>query len=245
MKAHPTQFLIGIFLILLGVFFLLSTMGVIRWEEEFSVAVVFFSAGIVLLLAYYLFHKKIWALILGVLGLFIGSAIYLDESRILPEESIGMILFLLVGLVFLNTLRQGKQKWWAIIPGGFCLIVAAHILLDMYWWLPDEYHGVLFFGGSGLIFGIIYFLKDAKYDLDWAKYPSIIAFIIAGLVMLSIDFENLFSRVIFPIALIVIGTLILFKSMRKHGLIETEKQEEELNKKEEDTTEADVKKAKD
>lgn len=244
MKAHSTQFLIGIFLILLGVFFLLSTTGVIRWEEEYSVSVVFFSVGIVLLLAYYLFQKKIWTLILGGLGLFIGSAIYLDESRILPEASIGMILFLLIGLVFLNTLRQGKQKWWAIIPGGFCLIISAHILLDMCWWLPDEYHGVLFFGGSGLIFGIVYLLKDEKYELDWAKYPSIIAFIIAGLVMLAVDFEDIFSRVIFPLALIVVGALILFKSVKKHGLIEAEKQEEALDQKEEDTTDAGVKKAK-
>lgn len=234
MKARSTHFLSGIFLILLGVLFLLRTMGYVWLDEEYTVSAVFFSAGVVLLLAYFVFQKKIWTLILGGLGVFIGAAITIDESRVLPDESIGAIFFLITGLIFLDALRKSKRNWWALIPGGFCFIIAAHILLDMNWWLPDEYHGVIFFGGMGLIFGIIYLLKDATLNLDWAKYPSIVSFVFAGLVMFTVDFRDVFSRFIFPLILILVGTLILLKSLRKQELAVKDKKTSELDKQKED-----------
>ena len=222
MKVHSTNFLIGIFLIVLGALFLLSTFGHLHVDEEYTMAIIFFSAGIVLLIAYFLFRKKIWALILGAVGLFIGSAIYIDSSRILPDEAIGIVLFIILGLVFFNALRGGKRNWWAIIPGGFSFIIAAHIFLNMKWWITDDYHGVIFFGGSGLIFGIIYLLKDEKYNLDWAKYPCIISFIIASIVLFAIDVGDLFSRLIFPVILIALGALILYKSLKKQEALPVE-----------------------
>ena len=85
----------------------------------------------------------------------------------------------------------------------------------MYWWIPDDYHGVVFFGGASLIFGIIYLLRDDTYNLDWAKYPSIIAFVIAGIIMLALDFEDAFSRFFFPVILIGLGTIIFFQALKK------------------------------
>lgn len=215
MKNQSTQLLIGVFLILLGALFLASTLGRFSWDEEYNVAVVFFAAGIVLLLAHFFFEKKLWTLILGGAGLFIGGAIFIDESRIFPDDTIGIILFVLTGLIFLSALRFGKKNWWAVIPGGFCLVIASHILFDMNYWMPDDYHGIVFFGGAGLIFGIIYLLKDDEYKLDWAKYPSIIAFVIAAIILLAMDFKDAFSRFVFPAILIGSGTIVLLKALKK------------------------------
>jgi hypothetical protein len=214
MKPKSTSFLIGLFLILIGALFLLHTTGLFWLDEEITVSIVFFSAGLVFLIAYFFFKKPVWALIFGGIGVFIGSAIFINESRILPDEAIGIILFILAGLIFLTGLRQGKKNWWVLIPGGFCFVLAAHILIDMSWHIPNSYHSVVFFGGLGLIFGIIYLLRDKNYDLGWAKYPSIILFIVAGISLLAVDVRDWFSRLVFPLILIGAGSLILFKSLK-------------------------------
>ena len=215
MNIRSTHFLIGIFLILIGLFFLLSTLGHIHLYEEYAMAIVFFTAGLVLLIAYFIFEEKTWKIILGGIGIFIGSAIFIDTTRILPDDTIGALFFMITGLIFLNALRGGKKNWWAVIPGGFCFVMAAHVLIDLYWWIPDGYHGVVFFGGSGLIFGIIYLLKDQTYNLDWAKFPSMISFAIAALVVIATDFRDVFSRLIFPLLLIGVGSFVLYRSIKK------------------------------
>jgi len=214
MKVNSTNFLFGIFLIILGVFFILSTAFDFRLEDAYIVALVFFSLGIVLLLAYFVFHNKLWSLITGIASLFIASAVYIHESRILPDDTIGALLFILVGMAFLTALRSGKKNWWAIIPAGFSFMFAAHVLIDMNWWNADRYHGVVFFAGVGIIFGIIYLIKDKTYQLDWAKYPSVIAFIFAVLVFLTVDAGEFLGRLILPLILMGIGALIIRKSLK-------------------------------
>ena len=215
MKVQSTPFLLGIFLILIGAFFLVTTLTEEWINEEYAFAIVFFTAGIVLILAYFIFSKKLWTLILGAIGIFIGSAIYIDESRILTDDAIGIVFLVILGLVFLNALRSGKKNWWVIIPGGFCFVLAAHVFVEMNYWFADEYHGVIFFCGGGIIFGILYLLKDENYPLDWAKYPSIISFAIAGIVMMTVDFRDFFSRIVFPGILIALGILVLVRSLRQ------------------------------
>ena len=216
MKVHSTNFLIGVFLILLGGFFLLGTLTDLRIREEIVLAIIFFAAGVVLLLSHILFERKLWTLILGCSGIFIGSAITIEKWRLLPDQSIGMILFILVGLVFLSGLRKGKKNWWAIIPGGFSLVIAGTLFLDMQRTIPDEYIGVVLFGGMGIIFGILFLMRDETYNMDWAKYPSLIGFIIAAIMVLTIDFRDMFSRYLFPFLLIGIGLFVLVRSLVKH-----------------------------
>ena len=222
MKVNATNFLFGIFLIILGVFFILGTAFDFRLDEAYVVALVFGAIGIVLLLAYFVFKNKIWSLITGAGALFIAAAIVISESNILPEESIGALLFLLIGLAFLTALRQGKRNWWAIIPAGFSFMFAVHILIDMNWWDMQRYHGVVFFAGVGLIFGVLYLIRDSQYRLEWAKYPSIIAFIFAVIVFLTVDAGDFMSRLILPLILMGIGALIISRALRETEIRQAE-----------------------
>jgi hypothetical protein len=171
----------------------------------------------------------LWTLIVGAVCFFIGSAVFIEESRIFPDESIGILLFIIMGLLFLSALRRGKKNWWAIIPGGFSFILAAHIFIETGWRTADEYHGVIFLGGWGLIFGIIYLLKDKTYNLQWAKYPSIILLVLAALVLLSVDLNNFVSRLVLPLFLILIGSYVVYKAAHHPPLL-TEKKDEEKAK---------------
>ena len=131
MKPRSNTFLWGIFLVCLGALFLLNSFGLLQLDDEVGAAMVFFSAGVVLLTAYFAFKKKLWTLIVGCIALFVGIVTYIDATHFVPEEFIGVSLFVIAGLVFLSNLRKGRKTWWAIIPGGFCLIIAGHIFLDM------------------------------------------------------------------------------------------------------------------
>lgn len=221
-KAQSNHFLIGLFLIILGALLLLNSIGRISLDEENVMSIIFFSGGAVLIAAHFLYKKELWTLIAGSCGVFIGSAIYIGESQVLPDEIIGAILFVIIALLFFNALRAGRKNWWALIPGGFCLIIAVHIFLDTMWWIPDEYHGIAFFIGGGVIFGIIYFLRDETYKLDWAKYPAIILFSIGGLILLTADFSNTFSRFLFPVIIIGAGALLVYHATKKRKLEESE-----------------------
>ena len=215
MKVNSTNFLIGVFLILLGGFFLLGTLTDLRIREEIVLASIIFVTGVVMLLSHIFFDRKLWTLIMGCSGIFIGSAITIEEWRLLPSESISMILFILVGLVFLSGLRKGKKNWWALIPGGFSIVIAGSIFLDMQRFISDAYIGVLLFAGMGIIFGILFLMRDEEYNLDWAKYPSLVGFILSAIIVLTIDFRDMFSRYLFPILLIAIGIFILVRSLAR------------------------------
>ncbi len=216
MKTHSNTLLWGLFLICLGALFLLSSLDLVRLEDEIMVARVFFAGGLVLLAGHLFFHKQIWSLILGCLGIFIGFAVYVSETRMLPEVSIGIFLFLLAGVVFLCALRKGRRNWWAIIPGGFCLSIAGHIYMDEIWYRTDVWHSVLVFGTVGVVFGVIYLLKNEEYRLDWAKYPSLIGFIMAALLMFTADMRNAVSRFFFPLLLVGAGALLIVRSINKN-----------------------------
>lgn len=214
MNPKPAPFLFGLFFVLFGGLLLLGTADIIQIHGDLVVAAVFGTAGLILLLGHLLQKKPLWMLITGAASLFIGAAIYIEHSRVLPEESIGALLFLITAAVFLLQLKKGKKAWWAIIPGGFSLVMAGHVLLNTFCWNPDELHGVLFFGGMGLIFGIIYLLKDAQYKLGWAIWPAGCGWAMAAMILFGRGHSTV-DKLVLPLILIGAGILILTRSLRQ------------------------------
>jgi len=214
MNPKPAPFLFGLFFILFGGLLLLGTADIVHIQGDMVVAAVFGTAGLVLLLAHFLQKKPLWMLITGAVSLFVGAAVFIENSRVLPEESIGALLFLIIAAVFLMQLKKGKKAWWAIIPGGFSLVMAGHVLLNICYWNPDELHGALFFGGMGLIFGIIYLLKDDQYKLGWAIWPAGSGFVMAAIILFG-RAHSAIDKLVLPLILISAGALILTRSLRQ------------------------------
>lgn len=213
MKPRANSFLWGVFLVCLGALFLLNSFGFMDIDEETGMAVMFFSGGLVLLIAFFLFKKKLWTLILGSAGVFIGLAIFIEATRIVPEEYVGVSLFVLVALVFLSSLKSGRKNWWAIIPAGYSLSIAGHILLDLSWHSSGLLHSVIVFGGTGLIFGVIYLLKNEEHHLGWAKYPAGISLAVCALILFGAGFNDLVSRFFLPLMLVGGGVMLLIRSL--------------------------------
>ena len=215
MKARPLNLLIGAFLVLAGIAFLLDSLGTISLDTEYVFALLFLGAGVVLLAAHFFFRYRAWAAIVGGICLFIGAAIAIDHSMILPEDAVGIVLFSIVGLIFLSSLRHGKKNWWAVIPGVFCLILAAEVALDIIGWRAEQYQGVVFLAGLGLMFGIVYFLKDKTHNLGWAKYPSLVFWILAVLAWAGSDISDPVERFLLPTLLMGFGGWLIVRSLKK------------------------------
>ena len=213
MNPKPTPFLFGLFFILFGGFLLLGTADIIHIEGEMATAGLFAAAGLVLILTHFTHKRALWMLIVGGAALFIGAAIFIETTRVLPDDTIGALLFILVAAVFFLQLRKGRRAWWAVIPGGFSLVMAGHVLLNLWCWNPGPLHGVLFFGGTGLTFGIVYLMKNAQYKLDWALWPCAGGFIMAAFLLFVRD-NDAVDRLFFPVMLIGFGLVILLRSLR-------------------------------
>ena len=66
-----------------------------------------------------------WRLIPGWTLLALAGMAFLSMSPAIPPRLIAAVLFLGLGLAFANIYAVNRQdNWWAIIPGGFMLVVS-------------------------------------------------------------------------------------------------------------------------
>lgn len=107
--------------------------------------------GCVLILAGLLF-------LLQNLGVFQGSDLFWGVS------------IAIAGLLFLGVFLGDRQQWWAFIPGMILLAIGSLILLTSF--VPEfneELGGMVFLGGIGLSFLLIYLANHANW---WALIPG-------------------------------------------------------------------------
>ena len=98
------------------------------------------------------------------------------------------LIFAAGGLIFLYMFLTNRTQWWAIIPGFTLLGLAALIALDQF--LPrvgDALGGMIFLGGIGLAFWVIYFLNREHW---WAVIPGGVMFTVALIAGLDAVFEG-------------------------------------------------------
>ncbi len=102
------------------------------------------------------------------------------------------------------------EHWWAIIPGGFMLVLAVVIALTVTI-TRLETLGALLFAGMGVVFGLVYLLAGKRRHW-WALIPAGVL-LFFGLLTYSVDngVQNALLRW-WPAALIVIGAGVAFFS---------------------------------
>lgn len=114
----------GIILILIGVALLLANLGL------FEPAIFIVALGASFLVAY-IFWRNLGFLIPGMILIWLGSAIALVESDVLPVQNDGSIILISLGLAFISIYAfMGRRRhWWPLIPGGILIILGILILL--------------------------------------------------------------------------------------------------------------------
>jgi len=207
--------ILGAIIILLGIFLLLITTNII--DIRIDVGEIF---GILFLLIFLIFmgiyfsthRKQFWPLIPGIISLGLSLLILGESIGIKGNFSVGLFI-LFIGISFLTVYLFHAEHWWAIIPAGIIASVSLVIFFS-------DLLGVgLMFLGMGTTFIALYFLLKITEDKHW--WPVIPGGILAVMGLLFLFFEpNKFGNLILPIALIVVGLILIFQNIKQRRTVE-------------------------
>ncbi|MCC7360403.1 MAG: hypothetical protein IT317_13050 [Anaerolineales bacterium] len=210
MKRLDMRLIAGVLLIAGGIFYLLTNLGIIRWgglvwAGAFAIAALGFFAAVVNN------RQQWWFIIPGMTLLALAALISLDYFAPALSEQLGGPLFLGgVGLSFLAIYVMDRKLWWAIIPAGALLTLAAVAGLEN---SESINGGGILFLGLGLTFGLLALAPmDGGKPLRWAFIPA--GALLSMGALLLVGFERALGY-IWPAALIVGGGLLLWRAWRR------------------------------
>ncbi len=210
MKRFDVRILIGALLIGAGILFLLQTFNIlpnawsILWTGAFLV-----GSGI-FFYVYFTDRRQWWALIPAMTLLGLAGTIFIDTY--LPDISnLGGALFLgSIGLGFWVIYLANREYWWAIIPGGVLLTLGVVTLTEDF--IAGDSEGGVFFMGLAITFILVALLAKPRESFWWAYIPAGVLFVLG--VFLIGPLQPLFNY-IWPVALILIGGILLFRNFRR------------------------------
>jgi hypothetical protein len=209
MKFLESRILWGGLLILAGVLFLVQNLGIFRVGDLFWVVLLALSG--VFFLSLFLQNKtNWWALIPSLTLICLGIIVLLNW--IMPDRSqrwSGSILLGGIGLSFALIYLIARQNWWAIIPAGVLITLAAIAGLEQFF--PALATAGLFFLGLGLTFALVALLPNSQGELRWAWIPGGILLFIGSIFLVA--GENLLVYV-WPVILILAGGLFIVRALR-------------------------------
>ncbi|HBY09632.1 MAG TPA: hypothetical protein DEH22_18275 [Chloroflexi bacterium] len=209
MKRIDVRILIGALLIGAGILFLLQTLGVVDSAWSILWIAAFAVAGGVFLYVYFSDRAQWWALIPALTLLGLAGTIFVESY--FEVGNLGGAIFLGgIGLGFWIIYLTNREFWWSIIPGGVLLtlgVVAATEDL-----LTEDSGGGVFFMGLALTFLLVAFLAKPRENFWWAYIPAGVLFILG--VFLIGPLQSVFNY-IWPVALILLGGILLYRNFRK------------------------------
>jgi uncharacterized membrane protein (UPF0136 family) len=200
MKWPILRVLWGLLLIAAGIVFLLNSIGTIA-IGDYQWAVILALGGLAFLSVFLADREQWWALFPS-FGLLIGGTIIFVEEAFpgLSGDIGGAIAMGGIGLAFLLIFLSNLKNWWALIPAGVLLSLAAMLLLGFE-------SGGIFLIGLGLTFGVLGFIPTEHGRMRWAFIPAVVLIVIGLFVSLVV--YDLFA-VLWPLALIAGGLLIIY-----------------------------------
>jgi hypothetical protein len=201
-------------LIGVGVMLLLFNLGVLaRYEPtaQYVVAGLLAVGGFSALVSFFWRRDQWWRLMPGWTLLALAGMVMAALDETLPRAYVAAILFVGLALAFANLyLVNRAEHWWAILPGGFMLVLAAIIALTVTI-TRIETLGAILFTGMGLVFALVYLLAGKRRHW-WALIPAGVL-LFFGVITYSVNNEvqNALLRW-WPAALIVLGATVAFAS---------------------------------
>lgn len=199
---------LGVFLIFIGILFLLLNLNIISFEW------LLFMLSIGVLIGYFM-KKHLGYLVLGLVLLGISSIMLLNKYIFIGINIENFLFLWIFGVISL--ILYGRQKSNALLIIGMLLIalgannlVEELIAGDLNWVL------YLFFG---IAFYIIYLIGYRKSKIEWPKHLGTIMIIVSLLFLLSskkmltLGFWQ-FIFYLFPILLIAIGIKIIYNAKK-------------------------------
>ena len=207
----------GVLLALAGVGLLLFNLdALVRFEPYIQYA----GAALLGLLAlgfigsYLSARSHWWRLIPGWTLLALAVMVYLTTVRELDQRVTAAALFVGQAIAFAHVyLLDRVERWWAIIPGGFMLMLGGTIALSS---LTEEpaILGTALFIGLGAVFFLLYLLGQRR-QLWWALIPGSVL-VLFGLILFSAGRggQNL-VLLWWPLLLPLLGAWLIWRATRR------------------------------
>jgi hypothetical protein len=209
-KMFNSRMFWGALLILGGVLFLLQNLFGFQYGDLFW-ALVLGLVGLFFLTIFFSNRANWWALIPGFTLL--GVALSVSLNLIAPSLSStlsGPIVLGSIGASFLVIYLLNREYWWAIIPCGVLLTLAIVISLENL--LTEMGFVSIFFLGLAATFALVALVPTAEGKMQWAWIPAIV---LALMGVIFGAFSGAFMAYLLPIALIVGGGILIFRTLAK------------------------------
>ena len=169
-----------------GVLLLLFNFDVLtRFEPaaQYLLSAVLVAAAIVFFGAYASSRKNWWRLIPSWTLLALAAMVFCSTIETLDQSLIASLLFVGLSLAFFHIyLINRPEHWWAIIPGGFMIVLAFVITLTAYIERTETLGAILFIGMGGTFF-LLYTLGGGRRQW-WALIPGSVLLIFGIFVFL-------------------------------------------------------------
>jgi hypothetical protein len=204
------RFIWGTLLIIGGLFLLLQTLNIVtfQWLGSLFGFLLFAAAGVGFMLFFLTNQDHWWAIIPGCIFLSLATLVGLDGIAPRLANLWGGPIFLGgISLAFWLIYLIHRQYWWAIIPGGVLLTLAAVAGLDQI--APALDTGGIFFLGMAATFFLVYLAPSGKERMSWALIPAAV-FLVLGIVVWGAMTALL--NYLMPLALIVIGLFLIWRN---------------------------------
>jgi len=196
-----------------GLLLLLFNLGVFaRYEQltQIILAVLLAGVGMAFLLVFLSSRQRWWPLIPGWTLLALAGMIYLSMTPQVESQQTAPILFLGLACAFAHIyLLDRAERWWAIIPGGFMLVLAIVIAIS-----NAITHLEILLIGMGLVFFLLYLL-DGRRRQWWALIPGFVLTCFGIWVFAATNQEYAALVRWWPLLLIVVGLGIGWQMMRR------------------------------
>jgi len=195
-----------------GVVLLLFNLEILAAYEptaQYIVAAVLAVLGGGFLASYVWRRDEWWRLMPGWTLLALATMVLLSVQAQLPRPTIAAVLFVGLAVAFLHIyLVRRAEHWWAIIPGGFMLVLAAVIGLSVRVGRLETL-GAALFVGMGLVFFALYLLAGTRRHW-WALIPGGVLMLF-GLLIYTVD-NTVQSALLrwWPVSLIVLGLVLAY-----------------------------------
>jgi hypothetical protein len=209
MKKIDVTIIVGIGLIVIGALFLLQTFGVIEGILPLVWALIFAASGLIFLYFFWVNRQQWWALIPGFTTLGLAALILISEYGPMGWDEWAAALFLAcIALSFIMIYLLNREHWWAIIPGGVLLSVAALVGLASVT-SGDELIVAVFFLGIALTFGVLALLPSPTGRMKWALIPGGVM-LVMSVIFFAVAVEGF--KFIWPAGIILIGLYVLYRA---------------------------------
>jgi hypothetical protein len=214
MDRFDSSSLLGGLLVLLGVFLLAQTLGILAITSPAAWSVVFIIVGLAFLSVMLRGRGEWWPLIPGFAFLAIGLITGLQAVAPGLSSAWGGFLFLgLLGVAFVVVYIMQPSNWWAIIPGGTLLTLSLVTLVEGGGRRGSD-GGPVFLAGLGLTFLIVYFAPTPKGRMTWAIIPAGVLFVLALLAGIG---RSGALNVLWPAVLVGAGLYLVYRALGQRG----------------------------